>query len=138
MKKCYDIWYNSSNKNKLSNYIKWGAFFKSGKYEEMKKILNDLVTESECRKIMSSLENIKLEDIDWSPEERAEWDEWLENSHKESREKARAEGKIEGIEQEKINNIKAMLENNIEYKLISKVTNKSVEEIKEIEKSMNE
>mgnify|MGYP002860463455 CR=1 FL=1 len=146
IEKCYDIWYNSPNKNKLSNYIKWGAFIASGKYEEMEELLNDLVTESECRKIMSTLENIKVEDLFWSDEEQKEWDIWLENSHKESREKARAEGRaeghamgqVEGIEQEKINIIKSMLENSIEYELISKVTNKSISEIKEIEKSMNE
>jgi flagellar biosynthesis/type III secretory pathway protein FliH len=47
-------------------------------------------------------------------------------------------GKIEGIENEKINMIKSMLENNLEYEFISKVSGKSIDEIKEIEKSIEE
>ena len=138
IEKCYDVWYNNHNKENLSNYIKWGAFIASGKYQEMESILNELVTERECKKIMSTLENIKLEDIDWSPEERKEWEEWLENSHKESREKARAEGLEQGIEQNTTAIIKAMLENELDYETISKVTDKTLDEIKKIENSMKE
>ena len=49
----------------------------------------------------------------------------------------RAEGRAEGIAQEKINNIKAMLENKADYEFISKVSGKTIDEIKEIENSMN-
>ena len=45
------------------------------------------------------------------------------------------QGIEKGIEQNKVDIIKSMLENKINYELISKVTGKSTEEIKEIEKS---
>ncbi len=41
-----------------------------------------------------------------------------------------------GIEENKLDMIKFMLENNADYEFISKVSSKSIEEIKEIEKSM--
>jgi predicted transposase YdaD len=47
-------------------------------------------------------------------------------------------GKIEGIETNTKNMVISMLENNLEYDIISKVTNKSIDEIKEIEQSIKE
>ena len=137
IEKCYKIWYNCSDKDNLSNYIKWGAFFASGKYSEMKDILSQLVTDKECMKIMSSLENIRFEDLDWSEEEWAEWDQWMENSSEDIKRLKLEEGLAEGRKQEKINNIKAMLKNGADYDFISKVTNKSIKEIKEIEESID-
>ena len=40
------------------------------------------------------------------------------------------EGKIEGIEETTINVIKSMLDNHLDYELISKVSGKTIEEIK--------
>ena len=42
----------------------------------------------------------------------------------------------QGREEKAIEMIKAMLKNNANYEFISKVSNKSIEEIKEIEESM--
>ena len=42
----------------------------------------------------------------------------------------------QGKEENKIEMIKSMLENNADYEFISKVSNKTIEKIKEIEKSM--
>ena len=47
-------------------------------------------------------------------------------------------GKLEGIESNKIEMIKNMLEENTDYSYISKISGKTVEEIKEIEKNMKE
>ena len=44
----------------------------------------------------------------------------------------------EGIRENTESIIKSMIENNIDFETISKVTGKTIEEIKEIEKSMNE
>lgn len=46
--------------------------------------------------------------------------------------------KAEGIEQKTRDVIKSMLENKLDYKIISKVSNKSIKTIKEIEKSMSD
>ena len=48
------------------------------------------------------------------------------------------QGKLEGIESNKIEMIKNMLEENYEYESISKISGKTVEEIKEIENNMKE
>ena len=48
-----------------------------------------------------------------------------------------AEGKKEGQEEKTLEIIKSMLENNASYDFISKVTKKSINDIKEIENSMN-
>ena len=57
---------------------------------------------------------------------------------KEGRAKGLAEGRAEGIEQEKNNTIKAMLKNKLDYETISKVTDKTIDEIKKIENSIKE
>ena len=46
--------------------------------------------------------------------------------------------KDEGIEEKEIELIKNMLKENTEYNYISKITGKTIEEIKEIENSMKE
>ena len=46
--------------------------------------------------------------------------------------------KEEGIEETLIKTIKSMLKEKISYELISKITGKSINEIKEIEKSMKD
>jgi len=50
---------------------------------------------------------------------------------------AKDEGIEQGIEENKIDVIRSMLKKNIDYNTISEITNKSVEEIKEIEKKFN-
>ena len=60
-----------------------------------------------------------------------------ENEIEEVRASGLEQGLSKGIEENTINTIKNMLLNNIDINTISKVTNKSIEEIKEIEKSMN-
>ena len=56
----------------------------------------------------------------------------------EGRAEGLAEGRAEGVESSKIEMIKNMLEENYEYESISKISGKTVEEIKEIEESMKE
>lgn len=132
IEKCVDIYYNKSEE-KITNAVKWGAFLNSDNFDEMSEILGELVSEEERDKVMDRIENIKLSDLTWSDQEAKEWEEWLENSRIAE---AKEEGLSEGIEQEKINIIKSMLENNANYELISRVTKKEIEEIKEIEDSM--
>ena len=48
----------------------------------------------------------------------------------------RKEGRIAGIKEKAIEMIKAMLKNDIDVEKVAKVSDKSIEEIKEIEKSM--
>ena len=52
------------------------------------------------------------------------------------REESREDGRQEGIQQTISNTIKSMLNNNLSLEIISKVTGKSITEIKEIKNSM--
>ena len=64
----------------------------------------------------------------------------LKNSYKrgigEGKEEGFQEGMEKGINEEKLSMIKNMLEEKISYETISKVSSKSIEEIKEIENTM--
>ena len=74
----------------------------------------------------------------------------MENSAEDIRREKMAEGKAQGLaegkeiglqagsQQKELDIIIAMLKNNADYEFISKVTNKSIKEIKEIEESMND
>ena len=61
---------------------------------------------------------------------------FIESIKSEYKEEGLAEGLAEGIEQEKISVVRSMLENDIDYKMISKVSGKSIEEIKQISLSI--
>ena len=66
----------------------------------------------------------------WRSERNERWKrESIENG-------MRAEGLKEGEEKEKASIIKSMLNEKIDYNTISKVTGKTIEEIKEIENNM--
>ena len=60
-----------------------------------------------------------------------------DNIREEAIEEGRAEGLKEGLEAKTIEMIHNMLKEDYEYESISKITGKSVEEIKEIENSIN-
>ena len=73
------------------------------------------------------------EDYTLTNEEVKQWGDFLYNGWKhEFTEK----GKIAGIKETALKMIKRMLKNDIDVEKIAKVSDKSVEEIKEIEKSM--
>jgi hypothetical protein len=66
--------------------------------------------------------------------EKDKWDAIVEQT---GQERAFNNGIQQGIDKNTTSMIKSMLENNADYEFISKVSNKSIDEIKEIEKSMN-
>ena len=72
--------------------------------------------------------------------EAKEWGEWIRNSisYDVGMENGIELGINRGFEQANILNIKSMLKNNISIELITKVSGKSIEEIREIEKSMRD
>ena len=136
IEKCFSIVYNNSNLEEISDLEKWSAIIaceylediafilESGllSMEEKEKFLNDIKEKSKDKDV---LEGIKFESsIDY----RFELVE----------EDAYNRGMEQGIEQTKIDMIKSMLENKLAYEVISKVSGKSIEEIKEIEKSMKD
>ena len=142
--KCKKIYYNNHRKE-VPNYIKWGALLscKIDETDKMEKILRELLLEKEVEVIMSKINKLKDDSLFMPEAERLAWEEWEYNSiMADAKNKGMAEGIAEGLEkgmeEKTIDIIKSMLENNASYDFISKVTNKSIEEIKSIEKNMIE
>ena len=93
----------------------------------------------EINKLTKRIENVNNDDKvikDWMIEDNSRW--YVEELQDDSYLEGMEEGKKLGIESNKIEMIKSMLKENYEYQSISKITGKSIEEIKEIEDSMKE
>lgn len=85
---------------------------------------------------MDKLNKLTSEDLFYSEEVALEWEEWERRSiETEIRKKSAEEGLKQGIEQNTKDMIISMKKNNVTLDLISKITNKSIEEIKEILKN---
>jgi predicted transposase/invertase (TIGR01784 family) len=81
------------------------------------------------------------EDYTLTREEAKKWGDFLYNGWKyefteDGKRIGRKEGRIAGLKEKAIEMIKSMLKNDIDVKTVAKVSNKTIEEIKEIEKSM--
>ena len=69
--------------------------------------------------------------------EALEWEEWERNTiYSDGIKKGIEQGIEQGINQNKIEMIKSMLKKELDIKLISEITNKSIEEINHIKESM--
>ena len=74
----------------------------------------------------------KMQDLEKKEEEL-----YYENQMKETFNQGIEQGMEQGIEKNKVDIIKEMLKEKSSYEFISKITGKSIKEIKEIEKSIN-
>ena len=139
--KCHEIYYNELKKENLPNYIKWGALIFSKELEDIPDILDSFLSKKEKNIIMASIDKLTHEDFFYTKEESLKWEEWerktIEKEIKEQGitegiEKGIEKGIEQGMEQKTKENILSMIENNLSLELISKVTNKSIEEINKI------
>ena len=128
---CRSVYYNQSRKRKV---IKWGALFSCITFEEMEPILNELLNKKEVYIFMEELKKITRFYNVVDEKEALRLDDMFRRSLKEEFLEL---GRTEGIEQTTINIIKSMINNKLDYKLISKVSGKSIKEIKEVEKTIN-
>ena len=111
-----------------------GALFSCKNIDDMKPILYELInSRREVDRMIEDLYNLTAPGKVISEKLAMELDDKFRRSLKAE---GREEGREEGINQNKIDMIKSMLENKLDCGVISKVSNKSIEEIKEIEKSM--
>ena len=130
--KCRDIVYNTNNLEEVSDLEKWSSIIGCHYLEDIASILESgIVSMEEKNKFLSDikekakdkdvLESIKFEDsIDYR------FDLVSEDAFE------------RGIEQNKIDVIKSMLSKKMSYKDISEITGKTIEEVKEIEKSIKD
>ena len=140
IEKCYKTLYNNSeSEEKLPKVVKWGAIIYSDldKMEETLKRIGDLLTMEEKEKLLKRIHELM--------KDRKIIQEWMVIENNRLREEdilntakgeARREGWEEGIEDNKIELIKKMLIKKYSYDDISEITGKTIDEIKEIEKSI--
>jgi len=124
--KCHQMYYNESELE-IPKYVKWGALITFDNIEDIPKIAKGILEEKEIKIIMDKLNKLTNDDLFMTELEAQKWDEW-------ERKSIYNDGMIEGSEQSTINIIKSMLKKKISYEDISDITNKTKEEIKEIEK----
>ena len=127
--KCHDIYYNQSDKTSLPEFIKWGTFIYNRDYNKIPNIIKGLISKEEVIRIMDKIKGLVDDSLFTSELEKEEWAEWEENSKLDY---AQSKGFNQGIEQKTKDVILSMLENNATLEFISKVTNKTIEEINEI------
>lgn len=135
IEKCYKKLYNNTEKIKYATKMeRWGAilYCSINDIELISQLLGDVTMEEKEKFI------VKIKDANSSDRIIQDW--MVEENNRLRLEGqlayAKDEGIEQGIEENKIDVIRSMLKKNIDYNTISEITNKSVEEIKEIEKNI--
>ena len=132
--KCYEKFYNlirEGKESEIDNHIRIGAFFYSNDPDELDIILGNMLDVELKKRVIGKVSDMYTmnEDYTLTNEEVKQWGDFLYNGWKHE---FTEEGRISGI----IEMIKGMFKNDIDVEKVAKVSDKSVEEIKEIEKSM--
>ena len=129
--KCKELVYDRDI-NKLPKAVRWGAILLEEDIDKISQIIgDDLLTMEEKESLIKTIEEVNNDKeiiTEWMREENARLKHAGEMRY----------AKDEGIEEKEIELIKNMLKENTEYNYISKITGKTIEEIKEIENSMKE
>ena len=132
--KCYKKFYNlirEGKESEIDNHIRIGAFFYSNDPDELDIILGNMLDVELKKRVIGKVRDMYTmnEDYTLTNEEVKQWGDFLYNGWKH-------EFIEKGIKENAFKMIKRMLKNDASYDFIAKVSDKSVEEIKEIEKSM--
>ena len=147
----YKLYYNKSIKKEESDY--WLALLMSKSFTELNNILSQFLDNDLREKIvkdvlMLSMDKFILEECEIEALETVEMIDTLNNTREEGlkigreeglkigHEEGRQEGREEGFEAGKSEIIKSMINNKLDYETISKISGKSIEEIKEIANSI--
>ena len=130
---CHELYYNLGDEDNIPNYIKWGALIYCDNFNDVPNIVKGIMTDKERDKIMSKLSKLTRDDLFYTEEEALEWVEWERRSIETAARKKGIEiGEVKGREQEQRDLILSMNENGVDLELISKVTGKTIDEIKKI------
>ena len=155
----YNLYYNNGEEMKFSEIFMAGLMSK--KYTELYEIMSKILTEDELNKFMKDVIAMTNEELLYNIHywEKEKMDALVEHNIKEDARKTgheqgfsegltegkaeglaegKAEGLAEGRKTKTIEMIKNMLKEKTDYEYISKISSKTIEEIKEIEESMKE
>lgn len=129
--KCYEILYNKNIKD-IPKSVRCGAIFKAKSLKEMSYILgDDILTMEEKEKFLNTVKEVNSDDRilqDWMVEDNARMK--FENQI--------STAWLDGREEKTLEVIKNMLNKNMDYNTISEITGKSIEEVKKIEKNIED
>lgn len=121
---------------KVSKAIRWGAIITSKSIKEISSILgDDILSMEEKEKFLNTIKEVNDDERvleDWM------WEEHYRLKEIDERNTALQEGREEGIEDKTKEVIINMLKEKSDYEFISKITGKTIDEIKEIECNINE
>ena len=128
-----DIYYNELDKSNSSTI--WLALLSSKNFDELKEMSSLVMNKNDREKFIEECKKASKDRVFLS-----EWcaDMFAADVEAKERQADYEDGFNNGINQNTTKIIKSMLMENTDYEFISKVTGKSIEEIKEIEKSMKD
>ena len=130
LEKCRKLVYDIDVRE-LPKEVRWGAILVENDIEVISKTLGeDMLSMEEKENLLNTLKEVSNDEGIYT--------QYLAIQHSKLKEanllhQAKEEGLAEGAEANKIEVIKNMLEENIDYNIISKVSGKTIEEIKNIE-----
>jgi len=127
----YKLYYNEPNKR--SRDVIWLAALSAKTLEELYDILSNVLEGIVLKKFMKDVITMSWDGFNLHEWEKEKLDDMVAYNKEQ---KAIKEGMEKGIEQGIEQTIKEMLKNKLELELISKITNKTIEEIKIIEKNI--
>ena len=117
---------------KVSKAIRWGAIITSKSIKEISNVLgDDILSMEEKEKFINTIKEVNDDERvleDWM------WEEHYRLKEIDERNTALQEGREEGIEDNKKEVIINMLKKEMDYNVISEITGKTIDEIKEIKK----
>ena len=120
---------------KVSKAIRWGAIITSKSIKEISSVLgDDILSMEEKEKFLNTIKEVNDDERvleDWM------WEEHYRLKEIDARNTALQEGREEGIEDNKKEVIINMLKEKSDYEFISKITGKTIDQIKEIECNIN-
>ena len=136
IEECYKLVYNNTCKEEISELEKLAAILYCDYLEDISSILESVRLDNmEKEKFINDINNASK---DKNNQEAIKLEDNIEYRFELTKEEALNKGIKQGIAQNTINTIKNLLKKNYDIKEIASITNKSIEEIKVIEKSIKD
>ena len=140
--KCNEVYYNLGNKEEIPKVIRWGALICNRNFEKIPEIAYGIMSDKVIERIMDKMEKLTSDSLFMSDLETIEMHEKEERAkinyakrkaeaegHAQGHAKGRAEGRAEGHAEKEKELILSMIKNDIDMNMISKITDKSIDEI---------
>ncbi len=127
------LYYNGSKEK----CVVWLAIFRATSFEELEGMLKYVLDKEKIKIFMKEVKLMTANDFVIHAWRKEEWDEYVENKKTERTfNEGRDKGLNEGRNESTTNIIRNMLLNDIDLELISKVSGRTIEQIKKIQKQM--